>query len=32
MLTKEDPLKHSIEEVIEKKDNSLEELKKLVGV
>ena len=32
MLTKEDPLKHSIEEAIQKKDNPIEELKKLVGV
>ena len=31
-VTKEDPSIHSIEEVIEKKDNSLEELKRLVGV
>ena len=32
MLTKEDPLKHSIEQIEEKKDNSLKELKRLVGI
>ena len=32
LITKEDPLKHSIEVIEEKKDTSLDELKKLVGV
>ena len=31
-VTKENPLKHSIEVIEEKKDTSLDELKKLVGV
>jgi len=31
-VTKEDPSKHSIEEIEEKKDTSLDDLKKLVGI
>ena len=32
LITKEDPSKHSIEQIEEKKDNSLDELKMLVGI